>query len=201
LLHAPPSTATSNVAGQFVERGAPQSVPPAAATCQSIVESHVATMSQLWTGLAPYSHARPTVLHGDPCPGPGTGGHTGAGPPSLQVAQPPLLLLLVVPLLLPLLLLAPLLPLLVMPLLAPLLPLPLLLLVPPLLPVPLLLPLPEPLAPPEPLPLLLAPPPSPPPPPPPSSPMDENEAPPHAMANPPSHPSAPTTKATLIPSG
>jgi len=182
-----------------VPRGVLQPVPVGEATVQRNLV-HVATESQLCTGLIPYSHSRPFDVHAESAAGCAEG-HTGAGPPSLQLTHPPLLLLvvplLVPPLALPAPLLIPLLPLLAVPLLPP--PLPPLL--PPPLVVPLLLPLPEapdPLPPPDPVPPLLAVPPSPPPP---SPLMAENEAPPHATARAPSHPKEPTAKATLMLSG
>jgi hypothetical protein len=132
----------------------------------------VATMSQLCTGLDPYSHSRPSVMHGPPLTSAPTEGHDGLSPLS-----PPLLPLLLLP---PLLLPLPL-PLLLLPL--PLLLAPLELLPPPLVPPPLVLP---PLLAPL-LPLvapLLAPPPLPLPPPPPSVSPVEKVAPPHAIGSP-----------------
>jgi hypothetical protein len=173
-----------------------QPVPVGEATVQRNLV-HVATVSQLCTGLVPYSHSRPFDVHAESAAGCAEW-HTGAGPPSLQLTHPPLLLLvvplLVPPLALPAPLLVPLLPLLAVPLLP---------LLPPLLPPPLVVPLPlpeapDPLPPPDPVPLLLAVPPSPPPP---SPLMAENEAPPHATARPPSHPKDPTARATLMLSG
>ena len=102
--------------------------------------SHVAIVSQSWTGDEPYSHWRPLGEHDILADG-SCDGHAEGGPLSAQPApQPPLLLLAPPPLPLP----PP-------PLVLPLLPPPLLLLLPP----PLLPPLPLPLPPPLVLPLLL----------------------------------------------